>query len=187
MRYIVVTKGERYGKLTILSLDPENKSKAICKCDCGVVKSISRSHMRQGNTISCGCISKLGRTRPNWKGCGDISGDFWYSHILRSAKGDKQGNKIRRPKELNISVEYIWDLFLKQDSRCALTGLELKFPKYGKDKSYSASLDRIDSSKGYVEGNVQWVHKHINIMKNKFDQSYFREMCKLVNECEINI
>ena len=39
----------------------------------------------------------------------------------------------------------------------------------------SISLDRIDSSKGYEENNVQWVHKDINLMKNKYDNKYFIE------------
>ena len=60
--------------------------------------------------------------------------------------------------------------------------LELCFPRASKDKSWNASLDRIDSSKGYIEGNVQWVHQNINMMKNKFDNQYFIEMCKLITK-----
>jgi hypothetical protein len=44
----------------------------------------------------------------------------------------------------------------------------------------TASLDRIDSSKGYEEGNIQWVHKHINFMKRTYSQEYFIDMCKKV-------
>ena len=84
----------------------------------------------------------------------------------------------------------MWDLFIKQNRKCALSGLELSFPKINGDQSYTASIDRIDSSLGYIEGNVQWVHKDINIMKNKYDQDYFIQMCKLISEnsggaCEI--
>ena len=43
-------------------------------------------------------------------------------------------------------------------------------------------IDRIDSSKGYVKGNVQWVHKNVNLMKGKFDQEYFIEMCKKITK-----
>jgi hypothetical protein len=41
-------------------------------------------------------------------------------------------------------------------------------------------LDRVDSSKGYIEGNVQWVHKTINLMKQSFNQKEFIHFCKLV-------
>jgi hypothetical protein len=38
----------------------------------------------------------------------------------------------------------------------------------------------IDSSKGYIEGNIQWVHKDINNMKWDFTQEEFINYCKLV-------
>lgn len=48
-------------------------------------------------------------------------------------------------------------------------------------------LDRIDSSKGYIEGNVQWVHKDVNMMKQNYSQKYFIEMCKKIYETNKNI
>jgi len=35
----------------------------------------------------------------------------------------------------------------------------------------SASLDRIDSSKGYIQGNVQFVAYGINLAKNNFSDA----------------
>lgn len=174
--------GQKFGKLLLLEKDSNNKAKYICKCDCGTIKSVSRSHIVAGNTTSCGCIKRDGSLKTQWKGCGEISGNFWHMHIIRSASGSKQGDRIRRPKDLNITIEYIWDLFLKQDRKCALSGIILVFPKHGKDRLYTASLDRIDSFKGYIVDNVQWVHKDINIMKNKFSQEYFIEICKLISQ-----
>ena len=52
-------KGKRYGKLTVLEMDPERdkfgKIKWICQCDCGNIKSIVGAGLRSGNTSSCGC------------------------------------------------------------------------------------------------------------------------------------
>lgn len=48
------------------------------------------------------------------------------------------------------------------------------------DTTGTASLDRIDSSKGYIKGNIQWVHKDINKMKNNYNQAYFINLCALV-------
>lgn len=39
------------------------------------------------------------------------------------------------------------------------------------------SLDRIDSSKGYEIGNVQWVTKYINWAKNDLSQKDFIDLC----------
>lgn len=44
----------------------------------------------------------------------------------------------------------------------------------------SASLDRIDSNQGYIEGNVRWVLKDINMIKGAYDNEYFVRLCNLV-------
>jgi len=51
-----------------------------------------------------------------------------------------------------------------------------------KNKKRTAYLDRTDSSKGYVEGNVQLVHKDVNISKNKYELQYFINLCKDVSK-----
>lgn len=61
-----------------------------------------------------------------------------------------------------------------------MSGISITLPISSHDLNYggySASLDRIDSKKSYTVDNVQWVHKDVNWMKNKFDQDYFIEMC----------
>ena len=53
-------------------------------------------------------------------------------------------------------------------------------------KTGTASLDRIDSSKGYIQGNIQWVHKRINQMKWDSEENDFINWCKLVaNHCSL--
>ena len=49
-------------------------------------------------------------------------------------------------------------------------------------KNGSASLDRIDSKKGYTEENVQWIHKDVNSMKMDYNEDYFIKMCQLIVE-----
>lgn len=180
--------GHKYGKLKILHEHSKTRNGHIrytCQCECGNTANVLLTHLRQGNTTSCGCDRPIGITHKQWKGVGDMSGDFWYNHVVRSASGDK-GRRIS--VDLAITKEYAWNTFVSQGGKCALSGLDLKFPSKHKDKSWTASLDRIDSSKGYIEGNVQWVHKDVNIMKNKFDQEYFIEICKKIagGACEIN-
>lgn len=50
----------------------------------------------------------------------------------------------------------------------------------GRTRTRTASLDRIDSTKGYVEGNVQWIHKRLNIMKGKSTDVTFIKDCERV-------
>lgn len=60
---------------------------------------------------------------------------------------------------------------------CPYTKLKLVLPSQdNKDIPFGhlASLDRIDSSKGYIEGNVQFVSTPINYMKNTMSDSETR-------------
>lgn len=176
---------QKFGKLLVISLHSKSRNGHIrytCSCDCGKETNVFGTHLIQGNTKSCGCDKPIGKTHSQWKGVGDISKGFWYDHIIRSAEG--KGN--RRKIELKMTIEEAWELFIKQNKKCALSGITLCFPRTNKDNSYTASLDRIDSSKGYLVENVQWVHKDINIMKNKFDNQHFIEMCKKITQnCEL--
>lgn len=177
--------GKKFGKLTVVSkAESLKEARWICKCECGKEHEASGSHLRRGNITHCGCKKPNGPLHAQWKGVGEISGDFWYNHVVRSANGSKLNNRERKPKELTIDIQYGWNLFVKQNGKCALSKIDLSFNK----KNYTASLDRIDSSKGYIEGNVQWVHKDINIMKNKFNNNYFITMCKLVagGACDVS-
>lgn len=172
--------GKKYGLLTVESfarVTPCGHKSYNCVCDCGNTVIRTGTSMKRSKNSSCGCFSKRGAEHHQWTGVGEISSGFWYDHIVRSANGSK-GN--RNEKELTLTIQQAWDLFLQQDRKCALSGTPLQFPKRAKDMSWTASLDRIDSSKGYVLGNVQWVHKDINIMKNKFDNDYFIHVCKTV-------
>ena len=108
----------------------------------------------------------------NWRGYGKISGAF-YSTIKRNAK--------RRGIEFSISIKYIANLYEKQKGRCALSNLKLHLPKNSRsDRQATASLDRIDSSKGYIKGNLQWLHKDINQSKWKMPEKRFIFLCKRV-------
>lgn len=180
--------GKKFGLLTVVKYagKPGTKHRWECKCKCGNSTTVQENHLKTNNTKSCGCLHKRsGNQSPFFRGYGEIPLDV-YSTIQRNAKGG--GKFKRKEKEFSISIKYLWKLFLSQDRKCALTGLPISFDgtrKENKKKETSkitASLDRIDSSKGYVKGNVQWVHKDVNIMKNSFDTTTFLKYCSLVHE-----
>ena len=73
--------------------------------------------------------------------------------------------------EVSVTFDYVASLFTPT---CALSGLRI-------DKE-SGSIDRIDSSLGYVEGNIQWVHKDVNKMKNNLSEDRMLELCRAIVE-----
>ena len=170
-------KGKKFGMLTCLKFSHRNEKRQayfFWKCDCGKEILHNASHIVYGQRFSCGCTkrwSKLWDKHKAWTGYKEICGTYWSS-IKRNAK--------KRNLEMSISIEYAWNKFIEQNRMCALTGIPIYFQARKDLRNATASLDRIDSSKGYIEGNVQWVHKKINYMKQQFNQTEFIEWCKKV-------
>ena len=101
----------------------------------------------------------------------------YYKGVLRKSFAHKY--KIgaeTRGIDFTVSFEYLADLLIKQDFECALSGISLDAMRLNNN----ASLDRIDSYLGYIEGNVQWVTSEVNMMKQSYSQERFIEVCKAV-------
>jgi len=109
--------------------------------------------------------TKAKEKNPAWKGFGVVPGKV-FSKLKRDAE--------RRNLPFEITIEDIAHQYSKQRERCAFTGLEIFF---GTD----ASVDRIDSSKGYTTENIQIVHKILNMMKRDMPNDVFIAWCKCVN------
>lgn len=162
---------KKFGKLTVIDFTENNKygkRKCVCRCDCGKVSNVINSSLVSGKTKSCGCLIPEAAKKRLWKGHGEISGSLW-SRIKNQA--------ISRNLSIDITIEYAWDLFIKQGKKCNLTGLPLTFNSTHASSDGTASLDRIDSKSGYTKDNVQWIHKDVNQMKMDLNEGYFIEMC----------
>lgn len=50
--------GQRYGRWTVLEdLGGKQYRKLLCQCDCGAQSAVRLSHLRNGSSLSCGCLS----------------------------------------------------------------------------------------------------------------------------------
>lgn len=143
----------------------------LLQCDCGNQYKAKTESLISDNTKSCGCLNKrIGKDHPHYTGYQDLSGDYW-TKLRRGAK--------TRKLDFEIDMKFSWDLYVSQDKKCALTGWNIVLSD-SQHKEQTASLDRKDSDIGYVAGNVQWVHKDINKMKQNFHEEYLMEMCKAI-------
>lgn len=160
--------GKIYGKLTVISYNENDKS-WLCNCLCGNNINIYFSKLLSKNASkSCGCSRIL--KNADWK----IIPPYIYNRLNRMA--------TKRGIAFNVNRDYLEDLFLKQNKSCALSGINLIFCRRRSVAETTASLDRIDSNLEYIEGNVQWVHKILNISKHTTDNKEFINWCKLVAE-----
>ena len=179
--------GTKYGNYEVISDKvgiKNSRSYFLVKCSCGKEQYVRSDILKSGNAKNCrfchnkknydknielGLMNHLGYTTGKHQGVGDLT----KTHLSRIKLGAKARN-IEWSKDLTI--DYLWELFLKQNKKCALSGIDISLRKdihtpinnvkHNLDyTTFTASLDRIDSSKPYKE-NVQWVHRNINIMKN---------------------
>lgn len=88
----------------------------------------------------------------------------------------KQNAKTRKI-EINITPRYLREILVAQDRKCAVTGRQLDYQ--GPACSINApSVDRIDRTKGYVEGNLRWVTYQVNVALSVGSLEELRSMCR---------
>jgi hypothetical protein len=138
----------------------------MCQCDCSKSHVVFGGNLRAGEVKSCGCLKRQkSKNSTKWHGHADISGTYFQSLKHGAAE---------RGIPFNISIEQMWTQFQKQEGRCALSGVPLKWPPSRKAVTeQTASLDRIDSGRGYGLDNIQWVHKELQPMKMAMEQEKF--------------
>lgn len=107
-----------------------------------------------------------------------------YKNIPDIFIGSIKRSSNIRGIEFKLSKTFLYKLFLKQDQKCAISGVNIKFAETYDDYISGAntcSLDRIDSNKAYTKNNVQWVHKTVNIMKSSLIDTEFIQWCKIIS------
>lgn len=142
--------------------------------------NLERSIRDKSLCRSCTCLirNKSGELdnskskNSQWKGYNEIPYG-WFSKYFERSKGN-------RKKHIGtITIKDVYELWIKQNKKCNLSGLTIGF--YDDGKNHTCSIDRIDSAKEYDLNNIQLVHKHVNLMKNHFNNGYFIDICKLIS------
>lgn len=142
---------------------------------CGTHKEISKQHVLGSHQQGCSSCKKVrfaGTQSPLWKGNGE--------HVTGMYFGKTKHSAAKRKLEFSVTREEMEEQFIKQNGKCAYTGMELHFGD--KRTLATASIDRIDSSLGYTKENIQWVHKDVNHMKMDMPHAQFLNICKLITE-----
>jgi hypothetical protein len=89
--------GMKFGRLTVIDLDPFEKGKKrkwACKCDCGNIVHVLASSLKRGNTQSCGCLS----IDKNYESATDLVGEKFGRLTVISL--------IRRRNSRDVSERY---------------------------------------------------------------------------------
>lgn len=126
-------------------------------------------------TLCKSCSAKRNFKKYN----GEVKEEFgvrisWLKTYQTGAKG--------RGLVFDICAKDIRELFDEQEGLCALSGQPIQLPKNSKYSTVTASIDRIDNTKGYLKDNIQLVHKKINMLRGSLEVDEFISLCKMVSE-----
>lgn len=105
------------------------------------------------------------------------SGGTPRSFVTRCLNSARQ-KTLRKGRLFTVTPEHILALREKQNNKCAYLGTEMIWrPKSG---IYKMSIDRIDSSKGYIPSNCQLVCDGINRLKSDATDKDFVYLLKFL-------
>lgn len=96
------------------------------------------------------------------------------------------GTCNRRFNDFTLTLIDVKNQWEKQNGVCPYTGIQLSLDTYSaqasvEDKMKQASLDRIDSNRGYVVDNVEFIAMPINYMKHDFPKEVVIDFLKTVS------
>lgn len=99
-----------------------------------------------------------------------------FSFYIRNCK--RLGN-------IDLTVKDLEDIWNNQKGICPYSGINLKLStnsKRIKNPIEKASIDRIDSNKGYIKDNIQFISYTMNLMKNTMTHEETVEICKIITK-----
>ena len=103
-----------------------------------------------------------------------------YNYVRRKLWQQKSAAK-KRGLAWELDIDATIAKILRQ-GHCKLSGVKFVYKggKDGKRNLYAPSIDRIDSRKGYVPGNVMFVCWEVNDAKGDRSLYQFKKMCARV-------
>ena len=163
----------------------ERPSEGVRKCaSCEKEKDISNFHTDKSHPSGLQSSCKPCQTEKTKKCTSTLNG------FIKKIYKDMYHNAKKRSKKLEIelTIEDIHELYIKQNGLCAISGLKLTHETYSyKDKEHiinrlNISIDRINSNLGYTKDNIQLVTAIVNRMKTDLPDNEFIKICSIISE-----
>jgi hypothetical protein len=167
-----------------------NRILGTCVCkNCGKeyekpLSEINRNKkLNRSNFCTRSCVGKFHISNfgdKNWNLKDNHRDEYTMFKYYMKSINDRRGSK---GLDVNITLEDLKTQWELQNGLCKFSGVELILSTHSKiikDPIHSASVDRIDSKKGYIKGNIVWVSRSINYMKNEMSDDSVWELCNLI-------
>lgn len=146
--------GRRFSRLIVLSFTRYDKSHHryfMCKCDCGVIKEISISHLQSGRVRSCGCIWEENKHEYLKKhgSRNDRLYTVWCG--MKSRCNNIKAKSYKNYGGRGITVCEEWNNYIPFRDWSIISGYR-----------EGLELDRIDNDKGYSPENCRYTTSKVN-------------------------
>lgn len=101
----------------------------------------------------------------------------YYKDAAKTLYDNARRRSTKKGLEFSISIEDI-----EIPALCPVFGIEFEYRGKKGMQSYAPSLDRIDSTKGYVKGNIRVMCTRANVLKNVMT----KEECQMLVDNAFN-
>lgn len=118
----------------------------LCSCSCGNEVEVTLGNLRSGHTTSCGCFKLTGQDNHNYKH-GFTQKHKTYKAWCKIKERCYNPNSIDYPNYGAVGISM---------SETFKNDFISFYKELGEAPSKEYSVDRIDYTKGYVEGNLRW-------------------------------
>ncbi|MCJ7638148.1 MAG: hypothetical protein MUO21_11720, partial [Nitrososphaeraceae archaeon] len=116
-----------------------------------------------------------------------------YDGFIKNLFKDIRSNAKKRKIQVNITLNDIEELYIKQNKRCAITNILMTYQATERKEGdqhilnkLNISVDRIDSKKPYTKDNIQLLCAIINRMKMSLSNDEFLLLCGAITQTNFN-